>query len=901
MEACTYFNCFFFLFIASFHVNAQTTYYSRLTGSWNGAVWSTSSSGTATSATITANDSVVIQVGHTITINVTNAVCAAINLAPSTSGTATLNFNIGSVLTVTRKVTLGGTSADNLIGALTMTNGGKLICGGLAVGRPTTSSTFTPGNGTIVFKATNTIPATVFRRFNNLIDSSGTTTLGAGVTIDSLSIHTGATFSDLNYNDTITGSIVNNGLLKFGGVTRFSGTSNQTITGTGDTTQFASITIINTGTSPTNIVEVSSTNFSASPAFLTLTSGILKMSGSYSFNNRFFSAAGYTIASGSGIWLNNPKVVVAAQTGSPTLVGSIRITSGKYYVGTAASNSMNYNTGASFTIDGTDTSSCKFVVAGRFSPTTAASNTITYNQSGGLVFVDSVGSTSTTLAAFDIGASGSNFTMSGGMILINKACSFTSDYYNVAATSTVTGGQLVIGDARTTASQIIGINSIVPIGSLIINGTNNPTARIKTNALTITDSLLINSGGTLNDSIVNISVGKNWINNGTFSTFLKPTVTLSGSNQNIKGSATTTFLNLALAGTGTKTLNIKTNVSDTLTVNDAITLNLSTFSLGSPTSINLKCGAPLGSLITGGDSLKLGGNVTVSKLGTGTKGAVINSPLFLGSGDRKFLVQKGSAIDTSLTISGTINGSFALIKDSLGTLILSGNNTNTGIDSVKGGVLNIQHANALGTTSSGTVVSSGAALEVQGGIAVGAESININGTGVLTSGAIRSINGVNTLGGTITLSGAASVRSDADTLKLTASNSITGNNNLTLLGSGSGLISGTITTSSGTLTKSETGKWILSGTNTFIGATTVSAGVLNIRNAAALGTIAGATTVISGAALEVQGGIAVADTTTISGTGISANGAIRSISGVNSFTAPISLGLHRAYNLMQIH
>ena len=103
----------------------------------------------------------------------------------------------------------------------------------------------------------------------------------------------------------------------------------------------------------------------------------------------------------------------------------------------------------------------------------------------------------------------------------------------------------------------------------------------------------------------------------------------------------------------------------------------------------------------------------------------------------------------------------------------------------------------------------------------------------------------------------------------------------------SGVISG-----AGSLTKDVAGSTLtLTGNNTYSGATTVKAGVLNIRHNTALGTIAAGTTVASGAALQLQGGITVgSEALALSGTGIAATGALRSISGANIYRGPVTLG-----------
>jgi len=93
-----------------------------------------------------------------------------------------------------------------------------------------------------------------------------------------------------------------------------------------------------------------------------------------------------------------------------------------------------------------------------------------------------------------------------------------------------------------------------------------------------------------------------------------------------------------------------------------------------------------------------------------------------------------------------------------------------------------------------------------------------------------------------------------------------------------------------TLTKAGAGTMVLSGANSNSGTTTVSAGVLNIRNGSALGDTVAGTTVSSGAALELQGGIAVGnESLSLNGNGISSGGALRNVSGDNSYGGLLAL------------
>lgn len=193
-------------------------------------------------------------------------------------------------------------------------------------------------------------------------------------------------------------------------------------------------------------------------------------------------------------------------------------------------------------------------------------------------------------------------------------------------------------------------------------------------------------------------------------------------------------------------------------------------------------------------------------------------------------------VASNSTVSGIISGGGGLTKSGAGTATISAANTFGGAVSVTAGALRATHGSALGTNSTGTTVSSGAALELSGGISISGEALSLAGSGISSGGALRNISGNNTYGGLITLSAATRISSDAGTLTLdvASGNAITGTHNLTFAGAGHVTVNDAIATSTGTLTKEGAGTLMLAGANTFTGAVAVNAGTLALTNGSAL-------------------------------------------------------------------
>jgi hypothetical protein len=214
----------------------------------------------------------------------------------------------------------------------------------------------------------------------------------------------------------------------------------------------------------------------------------------------------------------------------------------------------------------------------------------------------------------------------------------------------------------------------------------------------------------------------------------------------------------------------------------------------------------------------------------------------------------------TLNVSGIISGTGGFTKDAAGTLTLAGANTYSGSTNVNGGTLKAGViTSAFGLNSAVTLANiAGVVLDITG---------YYNSIGSLTSGGAT--------GGNVIL-GAATLN-------------IGGNN--TSPSAYAGVISGT-----GALIKLGTGTLILSGSNTYSGLTTISAGTLKLGatgNApnTPLGTIAAGTIVESNATLDLGGfTLGTTEALTINGTGVGGtSGAIMNSGGSASFSGDITL------------
>jgi hypothetical protein len=586
-----------------------------------------------------------------------------------------------------------------------------------------------------------------------------------------MTVESGSTYSGSTWNHTFKGNLVNDGSFTVAGATTgstFSGSTNQTVSGSGSTTTFGLISIANTGVSPNNVVEISSTTFTSAAACLgnsLLTSGVIKFSGTYTWSNALFSAAGHSINPDEGIWINNPNVTITGLGGSPTNNGLLRISNGTYNVGTSSGNSMSG--AATYVIEGGTLN-----VAGRL----VVSTTGSYTQSGGTVNVSTVGNSSSSTGSFDVsGSSGNTFNMSGGTInLVQASTAATPWDFRVnpsTANLSVTGGTLNIGTSATATNFTFRIQGVTP-SIVVTNTTNNKTANLIA-ATTVRGNVTINTGATLALNGNNLTVTGNstdpgnWSNSGTFTSGGANTVTFDNASatQTLNNGASS-FFNLTHSGAGT--LQLATNnlsVTGALT-NSAGTLNAnnlnisvggnwtnsSTFTAGNGTvTFN---GSALQTLISGGSAFN---NISV----TNSSGGVSLSTNDLTTNGTFTLNGAGgfNANSRSHTVTGAATITSGTYTSGSGT-----NTFNSGLtssDTFTGSTGEVTTTNL--TISSGTFTAPSSNLNISGNFSNSGTFTHNNGT-VVFNGANQSITGSNafysfnksvTSGATLTLPASA--------------------------------------------------------------------------------------------------------------------------------------------------
>ncbi len=473
----------------------------------------------------------------------------------------------------------------------------------------------------------------------------------------------------------------------------FFGDNNAYVTNTSNAncyTSFDEVTV-NKGTSQddTLIIDIEGTLNTPVDDWLTLQNGTLVYNRTNpSSNFTITTASPFTIPETAGLTVDytttSGRNVLIANSNTDNndlyLNGKLTVVNGNLYIGPTGSpdnnNDIEYSgsSNSSITVTGGN-----LTVNGQIRRSASTTNgALSYTQSGGSVTINGR-NTLTTRAKLEV-LNGGSFNMSGGSLTIVRGggTSF-GDLYLRPATSNVTGGTIYLAHNLTGNPQTYGLETNVSLYNLVITGRTAATAADATvnmmiSPLVLKGSLtLTNANSILNANNLNVTIGSNFVNDGTY-TYGTNTTTFNGGSQTITGSTLSNFYNLEVSSSTSLTVNNSFVVSKNLSINSG-TLVLGDYGVSVAGNV-LNNGAYLDNNIAG-SGLILNGTVLQQISGTGafnrielnnTAGARIFTDLSLTSDLEltRGVLDIGSygllLNQTSHIIAGNPFGTFNMIK-----------------------------------------------------------------------------------------------------------------------------------------------------------------------------------------------------------------------------------------------
>ncbi len=584
-----------------------------------------------------------------------------------------------------------------------------------------------------------------------------------------------------------------------------------------------------------------------------------------SASQTFTTVAGGYLVIGNMDWYGSALTVGGAGNtlfsgvGTDSSPGASLIKNG---TGTLTMTNANAYTGATTVNAGT-----LIVGANNALGTTAGGTTV--SNGGTLAFQGGVTyNTKEGLKIFGVGAT--NVGRAGAMDNLSGTNSFA--------------GPITLGEASTIGSSA----GLLTLGGVVTNGgfllrVNGAGDVAMTNRIIGAGGLTKNGSGTLILSASNLYTGVTTINsNGTLIVTANGALGTTGGGTTVSNGGTLGFQGGVTYNTkeGLKIFGVgATNVGRAGAIDNVSGTN----SFAGP--------------ITLGAASAIGSSAGLLTLG----GAVTNGG---------FLLTVNST-GGNVTMTNRISGTGGLTKNGSGTLTLSGATANTysGMTTVSNGILMLSKAAGVNAFGGGLTIGDGVGGPNADVVRLGAAN-QIPGAVIILNSGLLDLNGfsegittltmtggnITTGTGTLTLGGNVIGNADANTATISGNLALGSTTRTFTIASGAaspGMSISAMVSGTGGLTKNGAGTLVLSSSNTYSGATAVSAGTLIVAANSALGTTAGGTTVSNGGTLGFQGGVTynTKESVKIYGAGTAgSSGAIDNVSGTNSFAGPITLG-----------
>ena len=531
------------------------------------------------------------------------------------------------------------------------------------------------------------------------------------------------------------------------------------------------------------------------------------------------SVAGGSLVFAGGIDISassTPRAITFGQAGGITVSSAIADGGGSTGGGVTVANTGLTIFSGNNTYSGTTTVSSGATL--RLGSATALGAT-----NGGTAVTGALDLNGQTIGQEALSISGTGVSSSGS--LFNSSSSAASWSGNIVQTATSTikatngsiglsGGINLNGDGATSRTlNLDGTGGIVLSGNIsnsFAGSTGNIAIAATARNVTLSGNNSYNGTTTLDGGGMNIN-SANAISTNTF--------VINGDS----------FLNNTSGGAITNLGN------NNITLGDRFTFGTSSSTASN--SLNLGTGTVTA---TGGRLITIEGSGVTLGLGTfDSTSAAAGGRTHIANGANNTLslagwkIQSGSSSNVVATLAGSANWTIggAIVNgnafsngvqiDATGLTTFGGNNTYDGTTIVSSNAtLRITSATGLGSTNTGTTVSTGGQLQLSGGITVSAgEALSLSG-GAGSLATLRNISGANTYNGAITFtSGTNRINSDAGTLTLSSvAGTLASTRSLIVGGDGDTTFTGRFTgTGIGTLTKDGAGTLTLANTNFDIG------------------------------------------------------------------------------------